>query len=105
MFILGREPTGVGSVGRVSCDVAGDYLKSLFYGNGVVPRIDLGKCILTQLFPMRGKYLTPLPCLVRVFMIPKASQINNNDGLTCSTKLYIQSINSTKYLNKTSVSE
>ncbi len=86
MFILGREPTDVGSVGRVCCDGAGDSLKSLFYGNGVVPRIDLGKCILTQLLTMRGKYLTPLPRLVLVFMIPKTAQNNNNDRLKCSTK-------------------
>jgi hypothetical protein len=89
LFILGREPTGVGSVGRVSCDGAGDSLKILFYGNGIVPWINLGKCILTQPFPMRGKYLTPLPCLVCVFMIPKASPNNNNDKLTCSTKEYV----------------
>jgi hypothetical protein len=86
LFILGREPTGVGSVGRVSCDGAGDSLKSLFYRKAIVPWIDLGKCILTQLLTMRGKYLTPIPRLVLVFMIPKKARNNNNDRFTCCMK-------------------
>jgi hypothetical protein len=86
LFILGREPTGVGSVGIVSCGSAGDSIMSLFYRKAIVPWIDLGKRYLTQLLTMRSKYLTPLPRLVLVLVIPKTARNNNDDRFTCSMK-------------------